>query len=111
MRTLKFIVNAQTITKDPTCDFSNLIPGTDGYLRAEFSFSKEWDDYTRVAGFYSVMGKEYSPKLLAEGRYCIIPTDALVRRAFKVQVVGKKLSDGSTLTTNKVEVYQDGGIT
>ena len=28
MRTLSFIVDKQIITKDPECDFSNLIPGT-----------------------------------------------------------------------------------
>ena len=41
MRTLKFIVNGQIIKQDPKCDFSNLIPASEGYLVAEFSFSKE----------------------------------------------------------------------
>ena len=39
MRTLKFIVEGQIIKQDPSCDFTNLVPGTEGYLRAEFSFS------------------------------------------------------------------------
>ena len=41
MRTLKFKVDGQIITKHPDCDFSNLVPGTEGYLRAEFIFSDE----------------------------------------------------------------------
>lgn len=42
MRTLKFIVNAQKLEKDPSCDFSGIVSGTKGYLEAEFSVSKEW---------------------------------------------------------------------
>ena len=51
MRTLKFIVHDQIVEKDPKCDFDNLVPGTEGYLRAVFSFSPEWDDCVRVAAF------------------------------------------------------------
>ena len=39
MRTLKFIVDGQILRQDPTCDFSNIVPGTEGYLIAEFAFS------------------------------------------------------------------------
>ena len=51
MRTLKFIVEDQIIRPDPNCDFSGLVPGTKGYLKAEFAFSKAWDEYVKVAGF------------------------------------------------------------
>ena len=34
MRSLKFIVNGQIIEKDPSFDFDNLVPGSDGYLKA-----------------------------------------------------------------------------
>lgn len=42
MRTLKFIITGQKITKDPDCDFTGIVAGTQGYLRAEFSVSEEW---------------------------------------------------------------------
>ena len=106
MRVLKFIVNDQIITKDPSCDFSGLVPGTDRYLQAEFEFSPEWDECVRVATFFSPMGKEYAPQLLAGGKTCIIPTDALAKRTFSVKVVGK---GKYTITTNKVVVEQNGG--
>lgn len=38
MRTLKFIVDEQIIRQDPNCDFSNLVPGSKGYLQAYFHF-------------------------------------------------------------------------
>ena len=107
MRILKFIVDNQVIQLDPTCDFDNLVPGTEEYLQAEFSFSPEWRGYTKVASFWSVLGREYQPQILKFGRQCMIPAEALKKRTFKVQVIGCK--DGVQLTTNKVAVRQNGG--
>lgn len=108
MRVLKFVVHDQIIEKDPDCDFDNLVPGTEGYLRAEFSFSPEWDDCVKVAAFYSMMGTEYKPQLLKKGAYCVIPAEALKRQVFKVQVVGRGVRN-KRLTTNRLAVSQDGG--
>ena len=107
MRTLKFIVDGQIIKQDPNCDFTNLVPGSEGYLRAEFSFSPEWSNCKKVAGFWSAVGQEYPPQILEDGRSCIIPPEALAKYAFKVGVIGK--STTSKLTTNKVAVKQNGG--
>ncbi len=109
MRTLKFIVDGQIITKDPRCDFTNLIPGTEGYLRAEFSFSPEWNNCVKVAAFWSAVGKEYPPQELKDGMSCMIPSEALKHYAFKVGVIGK--SPTLKLITNKIAVTQDGGKT
>lgn len=107
MRTLRFVVDDQIIRQDPACDFSGLVPGTNGYLIAEFQFSKEWDGCTKVAGFYSAMGKEYPPRILADGKTCVVPFEALEKRVFKIQVIGKR--GDSKIKTNKVAVSQDGG--
>ena len=111
MKTLRFIVDNQTIRKDPTCDFSGLVPGSSGCVTAEFTFSKEWDGYFRVAGFYSPLGIEYPPRELASGKSCVIPFEALQKRSFKIQVVGMKIVNGEKirLKTNKVVVSQNGG--
>ena len=108
MRVLKFIVNKQLIELDPNCDFSGLVPGTEGYLKAEFSFSPEWQNCTKVVSFWSMTGREYSPQILNDGKTCIIPTEALRAKKFRIQVIGKKKD--FKLTTNKVTVSQDGGI-
>ena len=107
MRTLKFIVNGQTIMQDPSCDFTGLIPGTEGYLQAEFVFSTEWESAVKVVGFFSNMGREYEPRLLKDSKTCVIPTDALKNRIFKIQVIGK--NGEYTLRTNKIAVDQKGG--
>ena len=108
MRTLKFIVKDQVLIQDPKCDFSGLIPGTEGYLQAEFSFSNDWNGYMKVAGFANVFtGKEYTPQALQDGKTCIIPAEALEKREFYIWVVGKK--DGLKLKTNRLTVVQNGG--
>ena len=106
MRTLRFIVEDQIITQDPDCDFSNLVPGTEGYIQAEFIFSPEWDGYTKVASFSSGRN-EYTPKILEGGQTCLIPTEALARYIFMVRVLGRK--NDTKLKTNSVAVRQNGG--
>ncbi len=107
MRTLKFIIDGQTIKLDPDCNFSGLIPGTEGYLRAEFSFSPEWNNSAKVATFHSVLGKEYPPQPINKANQCMIPKEALKRKVFKVGVIGKR--GEIKLTTDKVAVSQNGG--
>lgn len=104
MRTLKFIVEGQALKPDPNCDFSGLEPGTVGYLKAEFTFSKEWASTPKVVAFYSRLGNEYPPRALKDGRTCLIPAEALRKRIFKVQVLGK-----NGLVTNRLVIDQKGG--
>lgn len=104
MRTLKFIVDKLNISRDPSCDFSGLVPGTEGYLQAEFSFSKEWDDCVKIAAFYDNKN-EYSV-MLEDGKSCIIPNEAADRPAFGVRVYGK--STKHKIVTNKEIVIQNG---
>ena len=106
MRVLKFVVDGQTIKKDEQCDFSNLVPGTEGYLKVEFSFSPEWHGYVKAARFFSSMGREYPQRMLKDGKSCVVPSEALGKKVFKIQVIGKNTN--SKLTTNKVAVSQDG---
>lgn len=107
MRTLKFIVDGQSIAADPNCDFSGLVPGTEGYVRVEFAFSPEWNGCVKAASFWSPMGKEYPGELLKDGCSCMVPTEALKKRKFLVQVVGKR--DDYKILTHKVAVCQNGG--
>ena len=108
MRTLKFIVIGQTIKRDPACDFEGLTPGSEGYVRASFAFSREWAGMTKVAAFRSG-NKDYKPQELKDGFSCTIPAAVLKRPIFNIRVLGKK---GETkLTTDKVFVHQNGGAT
>lgn len=108
MRTLRFIVDGQIIKADPDCDFSNIVPGTEGYLQAEFLFSPEWNGYVKVAGFNNELkAEEYPPQILKDGKTCMIPYEATSNKRFQIFVVGK--NGDSKMKTNTVEICQTGG--
>lgn len=107
MRTIKFIVEGQIIRLDPSCNLDELVPGYPGPVQAEFSFSSDWNGATKIASFFSRLGHEYDPKILYDGKSCVIPAEALQKRYFKVKIFGRKR--GETITTNKVAVRQNGG--
>lgn len=107
MKILTFRVEGQNIVLDPQCNAEALVPGSEGYVLAEFTFSEEWGNCTKVAGFYSNLGREFEPQILKDGKLCIIPLDALQMSVFKVKVYGK--SADRTICTNKVLVHQKGG--
>lgn len=107
MRTLRFIVDDKTIKQDPECDFSGLFPGRNSNVRAEFSFSSEWNEKVKVAAFWSMLDNEYEPQEIDKDMSCIIPVEALNKAAFKIQVLGKK--GKAKLTTNKLVIRQTGG--
>ena len=102
MRTLKFIIAAQAIIKDPDCDFTGIVAGTEGYLRAEFSVSQEWAG-CRMAAVFSCMRKEY-PQPIKNGS-CVIPAEALEWDNFGVRVVGQR--ENYRITTDEVKVKQE----
>ena len=106
MRTLRFIVTANTIVEDPSCDFTGLFPAHDQFIAAEFVFSPEWDNRIKVAAFYSVLDTEYPPRII-DGNRCMIPPEALNSPAFRIQVLGSYY--GLAFETNKLTVYQRGG--
>lgn len=103
MRTLKFVVEGQSIKKKTDCDFSGLVAGSMGYLRAKFQFSVEWHGCKKAASFW--LGDEEHSVLLDELDSCMIPTEALTGEMFKVSVTGVK--HNYKIKTNKTKVRQE----
>lgn len=103
MRQLRFIVTGQSIKKDSSCDFSNIAKGTKGYLKALFDFDSDWNGCRKAAVFEKLQTKFPAPIINNE---CMIPEDALTWNYFNVSVVGER--EGYRITTNKMEVKQDG---
>lgn len=86
MRTLKFIVTGQHIEKDPACDFSGLVAGTENYLQAEFAFSDEWAGRKKAATFWK-LGREFPVALHGDKiATCKIPRAAVSHIEFGVSV-------------------------
>lgn len=102
MRVLEFIVNDQILAKNPSCDFGNIVPGTEGYLQARFSFSPEWNNCILIARFFR--GNEEHACRIVDNT-CVIPPEVLKGRTFSVSVLGQR--DNYRLTTNKILIVQE----
>lgn len=102
MRVLEFIVNDQILTKNPSCDFGNIIPGTEGYLKAKFSLSSEWDNCILIARFFR--GNEEHARRIVNNE-CEIPPEVLKGRTFSVSVLGQRAN--CRITTNKILIVQE----
>ena len=102
MRTLDFIVEAQTLAQSPDCDFDDIVAGSVGYLRARFKFSSDWRGTTKIARFYRGE-KEYA--VLIENGVCDIPSEVLIGATFKVRVLGTK--GPYRIETNRLLIQQE----
>lgn len=103
MRELVFEVDGQRLKKQADCDFSGLVAGSEGYLKAKFIFSSEWDGCKKAASFW-VDDKEHA-KLLDDADSCVIPIQASASEMFKVSVVG--IRSGYKINSSKTKVRQE----
>ena len=104
MRTLRFMIQGQRLTKAQGCDFSGLVPGTEGYLKAEFEFDSEWDGCKKAASFFRDGDKEFATPII--NNECVIPAESLTRIKFSVSITG--IRKEFKITTNKIDVLQGG---
>lgn len=104
MRTLEFEVNQQNLNKKRGCDFSRIVAGTSGYLRAKFYFSEEWDGCAKVASFESSSVDKPEAILLDHEDSCYIPDQVLKADRFEVSILGGKKN--VRINTNKYSVRQ-----
>ena len=107
MRTLRFRVSGQELTRAPGCDFSNIIAGTSGYLQVAFEFGPDWDDTVRVAAFYPYLQSPEVGRLIRDG-VCIVPDEITPCDQFKIGVVGQR-ENGQRITTNLITIKQERG--
>lgn len=104
MKTLKLQVHDDTLDYTPSFSTNGIYPGIKEPVRLEFDFSESWKSMAKVAAFYSPLGNEYPPRVLDDGKSCIVPAEALEKTSFKVRILSKQLR------TNKLTVSLKGGI-
>lgn len=96
-------MNGQELSKDPNCDFSGLVPGSSGYLKAVFVLSGMWNTLAKAAVFSADNVESAMP--ITNGS-CVIPDSVLKWKSFSVKLVGK--NDQQMLQTNRLVVNQLG---
>lgn len=103
MRILEFTIDKQLVAPNLQCDFTGIVPGTKGYLVAEFSFSDEWKYCRKVAVFKRAKEEYFVP--LKDNR-CEIPEEVLKYTSFRLSVIGER--DGYRIISNEMEIRQNG---
>lgn len=103
MRTLEFTVDSQKLRKKSDCDFSGIVAGSVGLLRARFDCSNEWNGCKKAASFW-INGEEHAV-MLDKRNCCDIPPEALIGDRFEVSLTGVRA--GYKITTNKTKVRQE----
>ena len=89
MRVLEFKVDMQTLSKQPGCDFSNIVAGTNNYLVAKFNFTDEdWDGCEKTVSFW--INEHRIPVVLNENNECLIPHRVCQEKMVGVSVSGKR---------------------
>lgn len=113
MRFLEFQVREQVLMKKPGCDFSNIVAGSSGYLRAKFYFTEDWNEYVKKAAHF--IGEDGSEEavILDENNECEIPSKVLTGKYFIVTTYGagdiQKCGDNMDLpvvSTSSMKVKQ-----
>lgn len=106
MRILDFEVERQRVKKSTNCDFSGLVAGSVGYLRARFNFvGSDWKDCPTMIARFWVDDKEYAI-LLDKNNSCEIPPEVLKEKKFAVSVLGANTAYYK-IETNKIYVRQE----
>ena len=91
MRQIKANVYEDSIVVDPYYYESSMatIPKPDEIVEIHFSFSQDWNGYTKVIGFWDRHHEECEPQMLRDDNVCVLPADVLKDFIFYVKVYGK----------------------
>lgn len=103
-RVLSFIIEGQSIKKDPNCDFTGLVSGTKGFYQAKFTFDKEWKEYKRIAIFKARNITKFIP--IIDGT-CPIPDEVTEHLNYRISVLGQNGSQ--SIPTTEVSIRQNKG--
>ncbi len=109
MSIITLIVDGNRIKVDPSCDLSSLFPHMPEPVQLKFALPSEWKSRLCVVAFWSMLGQEHPPRSLDDDNSCNVPTEALQRAAFRVQLLGKH--KGEKFETTKCTIHLKGDIT
>lgn len=86
MRILRYKVQGQNIIRDNTCDFSNIVRGTDNYIKLVFDWSEDWIYKAKVISLRNSGGIETN---LAVKESVVLPEVVTNGSMFSFALYGK----------------------
>lgn len=102
MRTLKYKVQGQKIIRDNTCDFSNIVRGTNNYINLIFEWDEDWKNKAKVISLRNAEGVE---KNLVINGSIALPEIVTNGSIFSFVLYGKDLEQ--KIQTNREYVEQN----
>lgn len=105
MRDLIFDVVQQRLKRNDDCDFSGIVAGSEGYLRAKFNFlDSSWDGCKKIAGFSAPYVEDIGV-VLDDDNSCMIPAEVTHSEEFGVVLIGAK--PDYKIPTNFLRIRQE----
>lgn len=102
MRTLKYKVQGQNIIRDSGCDFSNIIKGSNNYIRLVFEWDEQWKNKAKVISLRNANGEEVNVVLQSK---IVLQEKTTKGSMFSFQIYGKEGEE--KIQTNREYVEQE----
>lgn len=102
MRTLNFKVKGQSLSKDPKCDFNNIMSGSKNYLLLKFDFSEDLLNFKKVACFVKGYAIEYVPII---NDCCFVPEN--ITDSHKISFFITFVDNDIKFESNKISIKQE----
>lgn len=102
MRTLKYKVQGQNIIRDSGCDFSNIIKGSNNYIRLVFEWDEQWKNKAKVISLRNADGEEVNVVLQSK---IVLQEKTTKGSIFSFQIYGKEGEE--KIQTNREYVEQE----
>lgn len=102
MRTLKYRVQGQNIIRDSGCDFSNIIKGSNNYIRLVFEWDEQWKNKAKVISLRNANGEEVNVVLQSK---IVLQEKTTKGSMFSFQIYGKEGEE--KIQTNREYVEQE----
>ena len=101
MRVLKFHVKGTNVEKDSSCDFDNIVRGSNNWLQLEFVFDKEWNRTSRVISLKNLDGNERN--IILQNKV-VLPEEVTKDSIFSFVLYGK--CGDRKIQTNRMIINQ-----
>lgn len=86
MRILRYKVEGQNVIRDNTCDFSNIVRGTNNYIKLVFEWDKDWRNKAKAISLRNAEGAETN---LAVKESVVLPEVVTNGSMFSFALYGK----------------------
>lgn len=102
MRDIILNLSEQTLNKIDSCDYSNIVRGSNDYLRIVLKTDIQWNNMAKVVTVRTLGGIEYNT--IYEPTGVLLPEEVTKNSYFEVMVTGK--NGNQIVKTNSVIINQ-----